>query len=371
MAILQPDGVNNVTDLILKRNSTEGLRLTNTGTVQLSSVNDGPLAGNRNRVINGLMEVNQRLIAPFTVPVFNEYVLDRWRVASTFGSNMQISVAVDGPGPGFVVSQKATALLGTSLEVNDYNVIFQSIEGFNVSDFGFGTADAITATLSFYVKSSLFGTFGGSLRNGSNTRSRPFTYSIPFANTWTYVTYTFPCDTSGTWLKTNGNGLQIMFDLGTGDTFRGTPNVWATANYTGAAYAVSPMATLGATWQVTGVQLERGSVATPFERRPTPVEVSLCKRYAQYVPYNLLFYAYNDSEFLESTVTYTEMRTIPSVSALEADPYLPGQQANVNTDANHTGFSRPTTYGSSISLGAIATGYSYVIGNRALFSAEL
>jgi hypothetical protein len=144
-----------------------------------------------------------------------------------------------------------------------------------------GTANAKTVTLSFWTRSSLTGTFGGVLRNSANDRSYPFTYSISSANTWEYKTITVAGDTSGTWLTTNGIGLQIDFGLGVGSTYSGTAGAWAGSLYISATGAVSVIGTLNATWYVTGVQLEVGSVATPFERRPFGAELALCQRYYQ------------------------------------------------------------------------------------------
>jgi hypothetical protein len=142
-----------------------------------------------------------------------------------------------------------------------------------------GTANAQTVTLSFWVRSSLTGTFGGSIQNSATNRSYPFTYTISTANTWELETITIPGDTSGTWLTTNGCGIIVRYGLGVGSTGSGTAGAWAGANYLSATGAVSVVGTNAATWYVTGVQLEAGSTASPFEYRSYGTEFALCQRY--------------------------------------------------------------------------------------------
>jgi hypothetical protein len=161
----------------------------------------------------------------------------------------------------------------------DYFQINQIIEGYNIADLGWGTANAKTIILSAWVYSSLTGTFGGSLRNSGAARCYPFTYTISSANTWTQIYITIAGDTSGTWLTTNGHGIQVVFSLGMGSTYSGTAGSWASANYASATGATSVVGTNGATFYVTGVQLEKGSTATSFDYRPYGTEFMLCQRY--------------------------------------------------------------------------------------------
>ena len=155
----------------------------------------------------------------------------------------------------------------------------QLIEGYNIADLAWGTADAKSIALSFWVRSSLTGTFGGGISNNDRDRSYPFTYSISAANTWEYKTIVVPGDTTGTWLTDSGIGMRVRFGLGVGSTLSGAAGAWEAADYQSATGAVSVIGTLNATFYITGAQLEAGSVATPFERRSYGQELALCQRY--------------------------------------------------------------------------------------------
>jgi hypothetical protein len=158
-------------------------------------------------------------------------------------------------------------------------MIRQVIEGFNVADLGWGSADAQTVTLSFWVRSSVTGTFGGAVQNASENRAYAFTYSIAVANTWEKKTITIPGDTTGTWAKDNTQGMIINWSLGVGTTYSSTANSWAAQSSFSATGSTALLNTLNATFYITGVQLEAGTVATPFERRSYGHELSLCQRY--------------------------------------------------------------------------------------------
>jgi hypothetical protein len=153
------------------------------------------------------------------------------------------------------------------------------VEGLNISDLAWGTASAKTITLSAWVQSSLTGTFGGSVCNADFNRTYPFTYSISVANTWTQISVTIAGDTSGTWLTTNSVGMQVVFGLGVGSTYSGTAGTWANTGYVSATGATSVVGTNGATFYITGVQLEVGSSATGFDYRDYTSELAMCQRY--------------------------------------------------------------------------------------------
>jgi len=234
----------------------------------------------RNRIINGDMRIDQRNAGASVTPATNDYTLDRWQWSLSQASKLTVQQSTDAPTT-FSYSLLATvAATVASLGATDYFTVRTKIEGFNFADFSFGSASAKTLTLSFWVKSSVTGTFGGVMANSGYARSYPFTYFISAANTWEYKTLTIVGDTSGTWLTTNGIGAIVEFGLGVGTTYSGTANnTWQSAGYDSANGATNLLATSSATWRITGVQLEVGSVATPFERRQYGQELALCQRY--------------------------------------------------------------------------------------------
>ena len=247
--------------------------------ITIASINDGPISGARNRIINGDMRIDQRNAGASVTPTDNQYSVDRWscgqNVASKF--SVQQNAGSVTPPPGFSNYLGCTSLSAYTPTGSNYFYVAQAIEGFNISDFAWGTANARAITLSFWVRSSLTGTFGGALSNGS--RAYPYTYTISAANTWEYKTITFAGDTSGTWNATNGYGVAVRFSLGTGSTYAGTAGSWQSAELVTATGATSVVGTNGATFYITGVQLEPGTVATPFERRSYGAELALCQRY--------------------------------------------------------------------------------------------
>jgi len=240
------------------------------------------LQGQRNRIINGDMRIDQRNAGASLSPTSAAYgyAVDRFPAYnSTAGSKFSIQRSTDAP-TGFSNSVVVTSSSAYSVAAGDQFYFCQFIEGFNSADFAFGTASAKTVTLSFWVKSSLTGTFGGSLMNSAYNRSYPFSYTISAANTWEQKTVTIAGDTTGTWIgSTNGLGLRVHFGLGIGSTYSGTAGAWAAAERYAPTGAVSVVGTNGATWYITGVQLEVGSVATPFERRDYGRELAMCQRY--------------------------------------------------------------------------------------------
>lgn len=251
-------------------------------TTLAGSLNAPNTFGFKNRIINGDMRIDQRNAgASVTAGTTNPFSVDRWRTVSSQNSKYtaQQNAASVTPPVGFTNYLGITSSSAYSVLSGDYFAIEQIIEGLNAADLGWGTANAQTITLSFWVRSSLTGTFGGSLTNNGSTRAYPFTYTINSANTWEKETITIAGDTSGTWLTTNGVGIRVGFSLGTGATYSGTAGAWAGSNFISATGAVSVVGTNGATFYVTGVQLERGSIATSFDVRPYGTELALAQRY--------------------------------------------------------------------------------------------
>ena len=235
----------------------------------------------RNRIINGAAEIDQRNGgASISITSGNaKFSCDRFFCDQLSTGGAWTAQQVSDAPAGLVNSLKATITTARTMAATEYAYIRQIIEGYNIADFAFGTSSAKSITFSFWVKSSLTGTFGGYLGSNANARMLAFTYSISAANTWEYKTVTIAGDTSGTWLTNNGVGLQVAWSLGCGSTYRQAPNTWSASLTLGATGQVDVIATLNATWQVTGVQLEAGPTATPFERRPIGVETQLAMRY--------------------------------------------------------------------------------------------
>jgi hypothetical protein len=251
----------------------------NTGTAAtLSSINGGPISGARNRIINGDMRIDQRNAGASVTPTAGTYTLDRWYCAMPVTSKYSVVRNTTAP-TGFTNSALVTSLSAYTVGASETFNIQQVIEGFNVADLNYGTASAVTTTLSFWVRSSLTGTFGGAIQNGSVNRSYPFTFTVSAANTFEYKTIAVPGDTSGTWPSDNTAAMAVIFSLGTGSTLSGTAGSWSGSNFKSATGATSVVGTNGATFYITGVQLEPGTVATPFERRSYGQELALCQRY--------------------------------------------------------------------------------------------
>jgi len=241
----------------------------------------------KNRIINGDMRIDQRN-AGASVTNINSvlYTVDRWYIYGNFSSKFTLQQQTSVVPTGYTHAIKATSSSAYTVLSNDEFNIAQYIEGFNVADLGWGTANAKTVTLSFLVYSSLTGTFGGQIANYNSSRSYPFSYTISSANTWTTISVTIPGDTSGTWFTNSSAGILVLFSLGAGSTKSGTANTWAGANYTQPTGSVSVVGTNGATFYLTGVQLEIGTSATPFERRLFNQELTNCQRYyIQSYPY--------------------------------------------------------------------------------------
>jgi len=240
--------------------------------------------GFKNRIINGAMVIDQRNAgASVTVNSNTDFfAVDRWAANGQSTDGVFTSQQSSTAPIGFVNSLVATVTTAdSSIGASQRYFIGQKIEGFNIADFGWGTANAATVTLSFWVRSSLTGTFGGSVKNGDSTRSYPFTYTINSANTFEQKTVTIAGDTSGTWLTTNGIGIVVSLSLGAGSSFLNTAGAWAAGNYFGATGQTNLIGTNGATFYITGVQLEKGSTATSFDYRPYGTELALCQRYYQ------------------------------------------------------------------------------------------
>ena len=251
-----------------------------TGTANTISVAN--TFGFKNRIINGDMRIDQRNAgASVTITTDEQFITDRWHFAPSANSKLTAQQSTTAP-TGFNNSLLLTSSAATSVAAGDYYFLQHKIEGFNFADCGWGSASAQTITLSFWCRSSITGTYGGALVNSAQNRSYPFTYTISTANTFEYKTVTIAGDTSGTWIgATNGTGVRLRLGFGIGSTYSGTSGAWAASNYMSVTSATNWISTSGATFYITGVQLEKGSQATPFDTRDYGRELIMCQRYYQ------------------------------------------------------------------------------------------
>jgi hypothetical protein len=236
--------------------------------------------GLKNRIINGAMMISQRNGTSSVTPASGTYPIDRFQnTQSTASSFSYQQVAPPTALAGFVFCQKATVLAARTPAAGDRYDYLQAVEGLNITDLAWGTASAKTVTASFWVYSSVTGTFAVSISNGSINRSYVNTYTISSANTWTQITATFPGCTDGTWSTDNGTGLILFFDLGCGTNSETTAGAWQTGFFERTSACTKLVNTLSATFYITGVQLEKGSTSTSFDYRPYGTELALCQRY--------------------------------------------------------------------------------------------
>ena len=242
-----------------------------------------PLAGQiggRNLLINGDMLISQRFGSTSKALTNAKYSLDRWQVVNDAGGSKFTTQQVDDAPVGLKKSLKMTSSSAYSVPADEVYGVGQKIEGLNTNQLMFGSSDAKSITISFFVKSSLTGTFNGSVLNQDMTRGYPWTYTISAANTWEYKTVTVAGSTDGTWLHDHREGMRIFWNMGSGTNRSGTAGQWSTSQYTfGATGATSVVGTNGATLQITGCQVEEGSIATSFEHLSTATQLLRCQRY--------------------------------------------------------------------------------------------
>ena len=307
--------------------------------------------GLKNRIINGDMVVSQRNGTSSVTAADGTFGVDRFKTAVVGSGVFTMQQSSIAP-TGFSNSQLMTVTTAdTSIASSDEYSYRHFIEGFNFADMMWGTANAQTITLSFWVRSSVTGTYAVGLRNSDANRTYPATYTISAANIWERKTITVAGDTSGTWVgATNGVGVGIIFSLGAGSNFQGTANSWNAGNLWSTSSATQWISTNGATFYITGVQLERNTTATPFEWIPYGLELQLCQRYYQSLVTGGLNLAYNTTTLASNIGFPVTMRGTPTVALNTAMVVtLPGV-ANYTQSSSNISIDEATTSGARMTL---------------------
>jgi hypothetical protein len=313
-----------------------------TGSVENYMNAQGLSFGMRNRIINGAMVIDQRNAGASVTPTDAQYCVDRWRAVASAASKFTVQQSTTAPD-GFTNSLLLTSSSAYTPSTSEAFGILQLIEGFNCADLMFGTATAKTITVSFWVRSSLTGTFGGFLTNASFNRAYPFTYTINSANTFEQKTVTIAGDTTGTWATNSSGCIGVGFSIGAGATISATAGAWGAGTKLGATGQTQLISTNGATFYITGVQLEKGSTATSFDYRPYGTELALCQRYywqSTSKPNGTQFYEASGAVVSAATARInfylpTAMRTQPSVAVNPVYNTGSGWQINLTGITNY------------------------------------
>jgi hypothetical protein len=316
--------------------------------IQNNSYADTAVHGRRNLIINGAMQVDQRNGGSSVSAPHNTYTLDRLNTYQSGGGaySVQQQTSVTPAGFGFAAKINVDTI-DSSIAAGDYYMLTYNFEGHDTAQLEFGTSSAKTVTLSFYVRSSLTGTFSGAINNNASNRVYTFEYTIDSANTWERKTITVAGDQSGTWPgAVNTKSIKIRWALAMGSTYTNTAGSWAAGDYYGTSNQVNLMATLNNTFYITGVQFEVGSQATPFEHRSYGEELALCQRY--YQKGNGCASGRADGGTMGGFGAFkVEMRANPSIAGIS------------QTGAHYSGsvsYTSPTTLGTFITSAVNGTG---------------
>ena len=337
-----------------------------TCTANITSVNGGQL-GNRNLLINGDMQISQRNGSSSVTYTNGQYSLDRWHIVADAASKFSTQQVSDAPS-GLKKSLKMTSSSAYTPQTNEAFGVGQKIEGHNTNWLGFGASGAKSITISFFVKSSLTGTFSGSVLNENATRGYPWSYTISSADTWERKTITVTGSPDGSWSTSTGTGLWIFWSMGANANRSGTAGQWSTSQYTFAVTgSTAVVATNGATLQITGCQVEEGSVATDFEHRSFGQELALCQRYfymhasgaesasnTAEIPIGL-GYGYTNVDCYVVVKYPVTMRTNPSIFKVVGSNYFRFAYNNNNAYPDDVGFNRVATNSAEIFFGTNAS----------------
>jgi predicted secreted protein len=373
--------------LALQANGTTIATISSTGLAVTGAITTNGVTGSpytmKNRIINGAMVIDQRNSGA-AVSGSPSYPVDRFRQSNSGAGVLQGQQVSDAPA-GFNNSVKFTVTtIDSSIAAGEYYQFEHFIEGYNVADFNWGTANAKTVTLSFWAKASQTGTYSVALANDAGDRSYASFYTILAANTWEFKTITVSGSTSGTWLTTNGCGIGIRFGIVYGSTYSGaTANTWVTTSGFANAFITSTnnmMSTLNATLQITGVQLEVGSSATQFEWRPYGTELQLCQRYCilfSVTAINTFFgsgFSYNSVNALAYTAFPVPMRTSPTVTYSNVGHFgvYDGSAGTIVTTALTAYSSSPNAIGTRATVASgLTTGQGTMLKDNGTTSATI
>ena len=312
---------------------------------------NGASTGHKNLVINGGMQVHQRG-GTITLGTGLTTTLDRMTFYKSHAGTNTVEQSTDAP-VGFSHSLKAiTTVADSSVAATDRVALLYRVEGLDAAKLEFGSANAKTITISFYVRSSITGTHGGAVGNGSDNRAYPFTYTISSADTWERKSITVAGDTTGTWATTSARSLQVAWGLGVGSTYSGSAGAWEAADRNSATGATTGvLTTANATWYITGIQIEVGSYSTPFEHKSYAQDLLDCQRYLFCIDatddnegsgeraFGLGTY-YNDTSVIIYIDTPVEMRATPSLevnlngSSQWLQSYVGATGSNTNAGLN-------------------------------------
>lgn len=321
----------------------------------------------KNRIINGAMVIDQRYAGTSIGVSGAFYTIDRWFINSVGGTprlTIQQNAGSVTPPAGFTNYLGITSSGAYTPTSTEYYQLAQNIEGYNIADLGWGTANAKTITVSFWVYSSLTGQFGGAIRNATNyTYTYPFSFTVNTANTWQQVSITVvgPNASQGVWNTNNTSGMQLVFDIGSGSTFLSTAGSWQSGVYCGVTGDNKLVSTNGATFYITGVQLEVGSSATNFEYRQYGTELALCQRYYEAVGWQQRGTGTNASGVGFYTNYSVAKRAVPTVT-LTGVNYIYGLTAATAS---------VTAFQGGVEIFATSAGGAYAFSGTYNASAEL
>ena len=347
------------------QDGTAGQVLTTDGNANLSFATDSDtiLESNRNLIINGAQQVDQRFSGSTAIGTLTngKYITDRWNVRGQDNTTGQASQSTNAPA-GFVNSlliEVGGTAGATSAGGNRF--IRQNIEGYVLRPLRWGTAGAKAATMSFWIRSSVTGTYSFAFFSGALNQHYATSYTINTANTWEYKTITVPGPTSGTFYTENQLALYCQWDLGSGSNFAtSTLNQWASGDKRFASGSVDFFNNANANLRITGVQFEAGETATQFEHRSFADELHTCKRYYEH---SHSYYEQNwktkDWSYADGVVVMAnsngysdfhprfkvEKRANPSITIYSATGIAGNaawEHAGVQNDTNYTGNQAPS-----------------------------